>query len=255
MSKSNKNRGRRETVEQMRRQAQAQERRRTLLVVGSCVVVAVLIVGFAVFTYVQGEREKAALAAKDLADIGVAAERAGCTPVQEEPARGQSVHVETPVIYDTVPPAYGPHNPAPDNSGSHFYTADDRPPLEVLVHNLEHGWTLVWYDESVADDDGQMTLLRATAEKFDASSDPRNNVIIAPWTKDDGEGQPIPEGKHVAFTHWSIHQPVYAPPTGAEPVASFGVSQYCGTFSGAALDDFRTKFPYDDAPEGFIWHQ
>lgn len=257
MAKPNKNRDRRETVEQMRRQAQADERRRTLLVVGGCVVIALLIVGFAVFQYLQGERDKADLASKELTDIGVAAEDAGCTPIREEPARGQGDHVSTPVIYDTEPPSYGPHNPAADESGNHFYTADDRPSLELLVHNLEHGWTLVWYDESVADDDAQMKLLEATAAKFDAhGSDPQYNIIIVPWTTDDGQAQGvIPEGKHIAFTHWSIHQPVFAPPTGGEPVPSFGESQYCITFSGGALDDFMKKYPYDDAPEGFIWHQ
>ncbi len=116
-------------------------------------------------------------------------------------ASGQSEHQTTPVIYETEPPSYGPHNPSADNSGNHFYTADDRPPVEVLVHNLEHGWTIVWYDESVADDDAQMQVLEATAEKFDQFDsdrpaefdqfgfDPRYNVIIAPWTKDDGQAR------------------------------------------------------------------
>ena len=256
VSKPNKNRDRREMVEQMRKQAQAAERRRSLAIVGACVVVALAIVGIAVFQYVKGEREKAELAERKLSEIGVAAQAAGCTPVREEPATGQGDHVTTTVTYDTVPPSYGPHNPSADNSGSHFFTADDRPDVEVLVHNLEHGWTIVWYDESVANDDAQMKLLRATADKFDQhGSDPRYNMIIAPWTEDDGEGRPIPEGKHLAFTHWSIHQPVYAPPTGSEQVPSFGESQYCSAFSGAALDDFMKKFPYDDAPEGFLWHQ
>lgn len=256
MSKPNKNRERREMVEKMRREAQAAERRRTLAIVGACVVVALAIVAFAVFQYVQDQREKDQIAGQDLANIGVAAERAGCTPVREESARGQGQHVTTPVIYETEPPSYGMHNSSTAPSGIHFYTADDRPPVEVLVHNLEHGWTIVWYDESVADDDAQMKVLEATADKFDEfGDDPRYNVIIAPWTKDDGQaGGVIPEGKHIAFTHWSIHQPVYSPPTGSEPVPSFGVSQYCSTFSGAALEDFMKKYPYDDAPEGYIWH-
>lgn len=256
MSKSNKNRERREMVEKMRREAQAAERRRTLAIVGVCVLVAVVILGFAVFQYVQAEREKDELAGLDLANIGVPAKNAGCTPVREESATGQGQHVSTPVIYKTEPPSYGPHNSSTAPSGIHFYTADDRPEVEALVHNLEHGWTIVWYDESVADDEEQMKLLEATAEKFDQFGDePRYNVIIAPWTKEDGQaGGVIPEGKHIAFTHWSIHQPVYSPPTGSEPVPSFGVSQYCSTFSGAALDDFMKKYPYDDAPEGYIWH-
>ena len=35
-----------------------------------------------------------------------------------------------------------------------FYTKDSRPELEALVHNLEHGFTILWYDETAADDAG-----------------------------------------------------------------------------------------------------
>lgn len=256
MSKSNKNRDRREVVEQMRKDAKAAERRRTLVVVAVCVVIALLVVGLAGYKVWQDNRAKDALAAKQLTDIGVAAAAAGCTPIREESAGGQGDHVTTKVIYDTVPPAFGSHNPAADDSGRHFYTVDDRPQLELLVHNLEHGWTIIWYDSSVADDDAQMDVLKGAAAKFDEhGSDPRYNLIVAPWTDADGEGQPIPEGKHIAFTHWSIHQPVYAQPTSSAPVDSFGESQYCNSFSGEALTAFTQKYPYDDAPEGYIWHQ
>jgi hypothetical protein len=79
-------------------------------------------------------------------------------------------------------------------------------------------------------------------------------MIIAPWTSDDGEGRPIPDGKHIAFTHWSIHQPTFDPEK-FKQVPSWGESLYCDTFSGSALDSFMTKYPYDDSPEGSIWHQ
>jgi hypothetical protein len=85
-------------------------------------------------------------------------------------------------------------------------------------------------------------------------------VIIAPWTSDDGDGKPIPDGKHIAFTHWSIHQPTFDPQawsgrTADNPIPSWGESQYCAEFSGGALADFMAKFPFDDAPEGYLWHQ
>ena len=47
-----------------------------------------------------------------------------------------------------------------------LYTADDRPELETLVHNLEHGYTILWYDETVAADDDAMTSSRAIADKL-----------------------------------------------------------------------------------------
>jgi hypothetical protein len=163
------------------------------------------------------------------------------------------------VLYKTSPPSFGPHNPTPDSSGLHFFSAADRPPVEVLVHNLEHGWTIVWYDDTVANNSAEMQNLKATARKFDQhGDDPHYNMIIAPWLKTDGDGQPIPDGKHVAFTHWSVHQPTYDPnyyATAESAAKSWGESQYCSTFSGGALKDFMKRFPYDDAPEGFLWHQ
>ncbi|MGI8993757.1 MAG: DUF3105 domain-containing protein [Nocardioidaceae bacterium] len=254
MSKSNKNRDRREHIEQMRRQAQASERRRTLAVVAACVVVALIIVGVAAYTILQDRQRKEALKGKSLSEIGADANGAGCTSIQEEPASGQGQHTTDKVDYKIQPPSFGAHNPSPAEAGIHLYSKDDRPEVERLVHNLEHGWTIVWYDDSIAADDAQMQVLEATAEKFDAQgSDPRYNMIIAPWTADDGS--PIPDGKHVAFTHWSIHQPTYKPPTSNASPPSFGESLYCDRFSGDALDSFMKKYPYDDAPEGYLWHQ
>jgi Protein of unknown function (DUF3105) len=264
VSKSSKNRQRREVVEQMRRDARAAERRRTTMVFLACAVAAVIIVGIAIYAIVKQNNKEDALRAADLNTLGVAATAAGCSTVQEEVGTGTGQHVTTPVTYQTTPPSFGPHNPTPADQGVHFYTADDRPPVEVLVHNLEHGWTIVWYDESVAGDSGAMDILKATAGKFDGhGSDPSYDMIIAPWTSSDGGGTPIPDGKHIAFTHWSIHHQTFDPNawkghdvTNGEPaIPSFGESQYCSSFSGAALGDFMQKYPFDDAPEGFLWYR
>ncbi len=261
MSKSNKNRDRREMVEQLRREAKAKERRRTLGILAICVVVALVIVGAAGYKVYQDNKEKDELAATALTDIGASASAAGCTEIKEADATGAGQHVTTPVTYETSPPSFGPHNPTPANIGIHMYTAEDRPDVEVLVHNLEHGWTIAWYDESIADDKEQMKLLEATADKFDAhGSDPEFNLIIAPWLSKDQGGGVIPDGKHIAFTHWSIHQPkfdasVFEGAQEAETdIPSFGESQYCSEFSGGALADFMKKYPYDDSPEGYLWH-
>ncbi len=220
-------------------------------------MIALVIVGVAGYSVYRNRQATAALEKQQLADIGAAAEAAGCGSVQEEKATGAGDHTSDLVDYSVVPPSFGPHNPSIDDSGNHFYTASDRPEVERLVHNLEHGWTIVWYDETIAEDADQLRQLKATGEKFDAGGgDPKSNVIIAPWTEEDGGGRPIPDGKHIALTHWSIHQPVYKEPApGDPPPESFGVSLYCDTFSGEALDDFMKKYPYDDAPEGFIWHR
>jgi hypothetical protein len=259
VSKSNSNRDRREMVEQLRRQAKAAERRRTTAVVSICVAVALIIVGVAGYSVYRSNQRKDAVNNTALGDLGAAAASAGCERVRQAVATGAGQHTTAKVLYATAPPSYGPHNPTPDSSGLHFYTAADRPPVEVLVHNLEHGWTIVWYDDTVAKNSAELQTLKDTATKFDHyGNDPRYNMIIAPWTKSDGDGQPIPDGKHIAFTHWSVHQPTYDVnfyKTAESAAKSWGESQYCSTFSGGALKDFMKKFPYDDAPEGFLWHQ
>ncbi|MDX6317025.1 MAG: hypothetical protein QOD35_425 [Nocardioidaceae bacterium] len=259
MSKSKSNRDRREMVEQMRKQAKAAERRRTTAVVAVCVAVALIIVGVAGYSVYRNTQQQNALDNTALGDIGAPATSAGCEAIRQNSATGAGQHTTAKVLYKTSPPSFGPHNPTPDSSGLHFFTAADRPPVEVLVHNLEHGWTIVWYDDTVANNSAEMQNLKATATKFDQhGNDPHYNMIIAPWLKTDGDGQPIPDGKHVAFTHWSVHQPTYDPnyyATAESAAKSWGESQYCSTFSGGALKDFMKRFPYDDAPEGFLWHQ
>lgn len=259
MSKSNSNRQRREMVEQMRRQAKAAERRRTTAVVSVCVAVALIIVGIAGYSVFRNKQHQDQIKSLALRSLGASAASAGCGPITQKDATGAGQHTTAKVLYQTTPPSFGPHNPTPDGSGLHFFTAADRPPVEVLVHNLEHGWTIAWYDDTVAKDKVQMQALKDTAAKFDQhTNDPHYNMIIAPWTKNDGDGMPIPDGKHIAFTHWSVHQPVYDPNfyrTAEASAKSYGESQYCSTFSGGALSDFMKKFPYDDSPEGFLWHQ
>ena len=211
MSKSNKNRERRERVEQLRKRGQGgraspqpDDRRRVQRGRARSSSASPRI------SIINKNKETDKIAAQE-PDRHRSLRRGGRlhrrSRSRTRPEPGE--HTTDKVTYDTAPPSYGAHNPTPDSSGKHIYT-DDRPDVEVLVHNLEHGWTIVWYDESVADDPEQMKALEATAKKFDAEgSDPKSNVIIAPWTKDDQGGGVIPDGKHIAFTHWSIHQPKY----------------------------------------------
>ena len=131
-------------VEEMRRAQAAAERRRTLLVVGAAVV-AVLVLAGIVFKVVRD-----AQADKDVTNVGVALAAASCDPVTNDKPNGQQVHVGpqtdkpdvTKVNYTTVPPAFGQHFVTPAYPSLPFYTTADRPRMETLVHNLEHGYTL-----------------------------------------------------------------------------------------------------------------
>lgn len=226
------------------------ERFRGLVVAGVGVVVAAVIV--AVAAYSMGSSEDQAV--RDLADQPLdelGAPASSCQPVTTAPLAGSVRHVRTgkQVVYPTAPPAYGSHwnepGVAPAPFSRKFYSEQDRPELESLVHNLEHGYTIVWYDETVAGDDDQLDVAKAIAEKFEGYDDVRYKLIVAPWKADDvAESGAFPEGSHVAISHWSIG--------GAEAVnlsQQAGVVQYCSEPSGAALESFMETYPYADSPE------
>jgi hypothetical protein len=125
-----------------------------------------------------------------------------------------------------------------------FYTAQDRPALGTLVHNEEHGYTILWYDDTVAGDADQLSQVKAIAAKYAGTSDLRDKFKAVPWTSDDGK--PFPDGRHVSFTHWSVGGTQQAASGQAEQV---GVWQYCTSVSGAALHQFMADYPFSDSPE------
>ncbi|CAA9364512.1 MAG: hypothetical protein AVDCRST_MAG72-2580 [uncultured Nocardioidaceae bacterium] len=231
---------RRAVVEQMRREQQRAEKKRTYAIVGACAVVGLAIIGAGLYPVIQQNRA----AAGDLETLGVPASQAGCDDPVTEPATGSANHRPEGerIFYDNAPPAFGPHYASTAPMSRKFYTADDRPELEYLVHNLEHGYNIVWYDETVAEDDEMLNQLRAISTKFPGASDPRNKFIVAPWTADDGK--PFPDGKHVAISHWSVGGDA------AEGTSNQrGVWTYCEKPSGEAVADFVEEYPYTDSPE------
>ena len=238
-NKSTKDRDRRAVVEQMRRDQKKAERRRTIVVVSACVVVALVIVGLAAIPLIKQN----GLTSGDLANIGASEKAAGCSPIQTKKANGNQNHKPqgTPISYDDAPPAFGPHWPSPASFDRKFYTADDRPDVETLVHNLEHGYTLLWYDDTIAKSSDQLAVVKAIAKKYEGSQKLTDKFIAAPWTSKDGKA--FPGGKHVALTHWSA---------GGDPsdvTKQKGIWQYCGDPSGAVVQKFMKEYPYSDSPE------
>ena len=58
------------------------------------------------------------------------------------------------------------------------------------MHNLEHGYTILWYDESIADDADQLNVIDGIADKFRSDDNNlRYKFIAAPWTSDGREGE------------------------------------------------------------------
>lgn len=241
MAKKNpKNNERRAMVEQMRTEQARKERMRSLAILGVCVLIVAGLIGSAAFIAIKDSRDKDAAKKRDLATVGAAAEAASCDPILSKPASGSGQHVAAGAIeYPDSPPASGNHRPSAAPFARYFYEAADRPEVATLVHNLEHGYVVAWYDETVAADKAQLDDLKAIGEKYNLNEE---RFIVAPWTSNDGA--PFPEGKHVAYTRWSAE----AGNTG-DASKQKGNWQYCGSVSGQVADDFFNKWPNEQSPE------
>ena len=242
MAKKNpKNIERRAMVEQMRREQARKERMRSLLIFGVCVVIVAGLLGVAVWKYVDDSRADSKLANTAITKLGVSEAAASCDDVVTKPTDKNQNHVPegTPITYTDAPPAFGPHRPQPAAFGRPFYTAQDRPEVAQLVHNEEHGYTIIWYDDTAAKDKDEVKNIEAIATKY---QDDKQRVIAAPWTSEDGKA--FPDGKHIALTRWSAD--AKAPSDEAKQAGNW---QYCGQASGRAISDFVKKWPHAESPE------
>ena len=240
MAKPSKDADRRAIVEKMRRDQQRQERRKSLMVLGAAVLVGVLIIGVAVWQFMAAESSTSG----QLGGIGVAASEAGCQEVVVEEAEGNNDHRPDgeKILYKSSPPATGPHWGTFLQGAQirKLYTVDDRPSVEQLVHSLEHGHTVLWYDETIAEDDDAMEELEILSNKFQGT-DLNDKFMAAPWTSDDGDV--FPDDAHVALTHWSMGG------TNGNPEGQQGITQFCSEVSGEAVEGFMKDYPYSDSPE------
>ena len=238
MAKSSKDTDRRAVVEALRRDQQRGERRRTYAVIAACAVVALVIIAAGAYPLLKQNR----ITSGALAQVGTAADKAGCQDIITKPAAGNQDHkpIGTQIFYPDAPPAFGAHYPQPASFDRKFYTAADRPQLEYLVHNLEHGYTLLWYDDTVAKNADELAVVKAIASKFEGRK-LSDKFIAVPWTSKDGK--PFPNGAHIALTHWSVGKDP------ADPKKQKGVWQYCAQPSGAVVSAFVKDYPFSDSPE------
>ena len=236
MAKPSKDKDRRAVVEEMRKQQQKAEKRRSRAIFAAILVVALVIIGLGAYPLIKQNQ----VAAGDLETIGASAEAANCQDVVKKSAEGSADHREigTEITYQDAPPAFGPHYPQTAGFNRKFYSPGDRPEIEYVVHNLEHGYNILWYDETVADDADQLAAVKGIAEKFEGDQ-LTDKFLALPWTAEDGKA--FPDGAHVALTHW------YANPDTLEDQE--GVWQYCDAPSGAVVGQFVEDYPYTDSPE------
>jgi len=230
---------RRARIDEVRAQQKAADRKRTLLLVGICTLIGVALIAAAAVPLYQDWRERN----RAISEFGVAASAASCGEIIDDEATGANDHVGpgtptpevTEVEYATSPPSSGQHFAVTSGFARHFYTRDDTPPVENLVHNLEHGATIVWYDDTV--DDAQIDELEGLAERITVDAP---KFIVAAWDSSRGD---FPEGS-IAISHWTA-----APAGSAAETPGTGRRQYCEQVSGEAINEFVETFPFTDAPE------
>jgi len=217
----------------------SEQRKRNIGLLVICLVLGLALLAYPLYLVVDDYRASQ----RSISDIGAAAAAAGCDPVAENPATGNQEHVAdgTQVDYSQTPPDSGAHYASPAPFTKRFYTVDDRPAVETLVHNLEHGYAIAWYRDTMPQD--QIDQLKTIAGTFsDDAYNPTEKFIAAPWSEADGAG--FPAGKNVVLAHW------YADPEAPTDTASQkGIRQSCASVSGAAIKDFMAKYPYTASPE------
>ena len=186
--------------------------RRVAVVAG--IVAAVVAVLVVVGTVVEQPNEEA------LRKVGAPASEV-CQPVTGHPANGASQHVSPPVAYDRTPPNSGPHMGSWVSVNQRRYEPTDGRALEQVVHNLEHGWVVLWYDTALADVD---LLDRALSEAE------TRKLVAMPWVGK--ERLPAP----YVLTAWGHEQRC----TG---VSGEGIADFVKAYAGSAGDA-----PEPDAP-------
>lgn len=155
---------RRARAAQIQDQHRRAERRRSMLIVGTAIGVAAVLVGTAVIAVMgeQDEQDRVEAAAKQPID-GV-----------EEYKKLSRNHVNTPVDYPQTPAVGGDHAPIWANCGA--YTSPVEP--TQAVHSLEHGAVWVGYDPALPDEQ---------VEELTRVADSNSYVLLSPV-----EGVPEP---------------------------------------------------------------
>jgi len=231
-------------IAEVKKAQQSRERRTVLMIVAACAVLVLAlgaVITYGIFDARKNQPDNLIVA------LGTPAASASCDAVTTDAASGNSDHVGpgtnrtdvSKVQYSTVPPTSGSHFVQPVLDGRQFYSSADTPAVETLVHNLEHGYTVLWYlpsEESARS--GELQELAGLGNKIAPS---QGKFIVAPWN--DAYGA-FPAGKKFALSHWSA-----TTDSSGKVTTQAGHRQLCGDLSGEAVKNFVTQYPRTDAPE------
>jgi hypothetical protein len=195
-----KEEARRQRLEIQRRMARS--RRTRWIALG----VAVLLVAAGATYYALRPRPEVQNPQELLAAAPQAARAAGCADVKDvgpyQPENLDRAHIAVPggpptmpplSTYPSVPPASGPHNATPWSRG--VYSTP--PPIDQVIHSLEHGAAVVWYAPDVSGDEV------AKIQDFYRDSSNGLKVIVAPYDyPDQGAEGTLPGGSSMALVAW-----------------------------------------------------
>jgi hypothetical protein len=95
--------------------------------------------------------------------------------------------------YPSVPPTSGPHADSPLAAGVY----PSPPAMDQLIHSLEHGAAIVWYDPNASG--AALTEI----QDFYRDADVGSRVIVAPYDyPDEGAAGSLPAGTGMALVSW-----------------------------------------------------
>ena len=215
MSKKLEEKQRRRLAEERKHEERKKAHRRRNLITTA---VALLVAGGVVAAIAAQKSAKEA----ELKNYGVAENQANCGDVEEQEIQAPD-HIEVGSAHEpylTNPPTSGPHyNSAglgPVRPG--FYEDPNEAPPEGVVHNLEHGFIVIYYNpEAPAEVIADIEL---------AVEDVPLATVAAPFAGLEGD-------TNFVLTAW-------------------GTSQSCEQVSQAVIDEFRTAFQGIAGPEKIV---
>jgi hypothetical protein len=153
---------------------------------GIVLAVGVGIAGFVWLRAGESRRVEEAAAA--------AAQTLGCTDIEDFGPKPGAQHLQPgqpPPEYETTPPTFGMHAGATYQGPAVISTPVD-PVLETsLVHNLEHGYVVMYYRSS-----GEGALPAEVRTALGDLAESEDKVLLAPYAA-------LPEGQSLALTAWA----------------------------------------------------
>ena len=191
-----KEQARRERIELQRKAARSRRNRR-VLVIG----LAVLVAGVAVFAFTRPGTDVPS-PQEILANVEDARTQAGCDEIEDvgpyQPRAQDRAHVAPEAMpplttYASTPPASGPHNEITFGAGVY----SSAPPIERVLHSLEHGAAVVWYAPDASGP--ELERIRAFYEDDEVGG----RVIVAPYDfPEQGAAGVLPAGTRMALVSW-----------------------------------------------------